>query len=312
MRCLIIDDMHSGIVSMLQELGVAPEYRPGINRSEILESVSAYEMLMVRSKTPIDRELVAAATNLKLVARAGAGLDNLDMEVLNARGIEVINASEGNRDAVAEHAVGLLLSLTNKIQKADKEVRSLIWDREGNRGVEVMGRTVGIVGYGFMGQAFASRLQGFGCKVLAYDKYKEGFGDHLVKEATMQEVFQEADVLSLHVPLTSETRGLVDKYYLNRFNKQIFLINTSRGEVVHLHAVTEALVEGKVLGAGLDVLENEKLHLLTPEQRISFESLVNSDRVVLTPHVAGWSVESYKKINEVLVEKIRGFLSTIS
>jgi D-3-phosphoglycerate dehydrogenase / 2-oxoglutarate reductase len=311
MRCLIIDEMHPSIGPLLHALGVEVEYAPTITRSEIKQILPQFHLLIVRSKTPIDADLLGAAPQLKLVARAGAGIDNLEMEALEKRGIAVVNASEGNRDAVGEHTLGLLLSLTNKIQKADKEIRRGVWDREGNRGMEVLGKTVGIIGYGHMGRSFARRLSGFGCRVLAYDKYLTNYSDEFAKEVSLNDLFEQTDILSLHIPLTSETKGLVDKYYLNRFHKDILFINTSRGEIVPLDHLVEALESGKVLGAGLDVLENEKLEFLLPAQRISFQKLMESPRVVVTPHVAGWSVESYERINRVLVEKIQAFLTTI-
>lgn len=303
--CLIIDQMHESIIPMLKDIGMIPDYRPDIQREEILQIISQYEGIIVRSKTEIDQELIGKATNLRFVGRAGAGLDQLDEQALAQRNIKILNAPEGNRDALAEHATGMLLALMNKIHTADQQIRQGFWDREGNRGVELMGKTVALIGYGYMGQAFARRLSGFGVKVLAYDKYKTKYGDAYAKEATMDMIYQSADILSLHVPLTPETLFFIDNIYLNRFQKNIFLLNTARGKVITLKTLAEAIERGKIRGAALDVLENEKLHRLSEEQKIYFEKLTQSDRVIFTPHVAGWTFESYQKINQVLIEKIK-------
>jgi D-3-phosphoglycerate dehydrogenase len=216
----------------------------------------------------------------------------------------VLHASEGNRDAVGEHAIGLLLGLLRNIAKADHEVKNFVWEREANRGLEIMDKTVGIIGYGNTGRAFARRLSGFGCNVFAYDKYKANFSDTFCKERELENIFNEADILSLHIPLTGETRMLVDINYLKRFKKPIILINTARGEIVSLTAVVKALDEGVVRGAALDVLENEKLDKLTAEQREAFNSLREMSNVIFTPHIAGWTFESHVKINVALVQKI--------
>lgn len=304
-NCLIVDKMHDSILPKLTEIGVEGNYRPDITREEILETIADYDGLIIRSKTKVDKELIDKAAKLKFIGRAGAGLDQLDMERLDARGIVVVNAPEGNRDAVGEHAVGMLLTLFNKIIQADTQVRNKIWDREGNRGEELMGKTVGIIGYGNMGQAFARRLSGFGVKVLAYDKYRVSYSDAFAEQATMEEIFQEADILSLHIPLTAESRFMIDVSYLNRFKKNIFLINTARGEIIKLETLATCLENGKIRGAVMDVLENEKLKSYSPAQDQMFERLVQSDKIIFTPHVAGWTFQSYEKINQVLVEKIK-------
>jgi D-3-phosphoglycerate dehydrogenase / 2-oxoglutarate reductase len=303
-KCLIIDPMHESIFEMLRGIGWEPDYHPDITREEIKSKHIGYQGLMVRSKTPIDRDLLGATPTLKVIGRAGAGLDNLDLPYLAEKGIQVVHASEGNRDAVGEHAVGLLLSLIRNIAKADKEVRKFVWAREANRGGEIMGKTVGIIGYGNTGRAFAKRLSGFGCNVLAYDKYKTNFSDAFCREVKMETIFDEAEILSLHIPLTGETRMLVDTSYLKRFKNGIILINTARGEIVSLDAVHKALVEGNLRGAALDVLENEKLDRLTAPQKDVFNSLCDKSNVIFTPHIAGWTFESHVKINVALIQKI--------
>jgi D-3-phosphoglycerate dehydrogenase len=304
-KCLIVDKMHPSIVPLLTEIGYQAEYLPNISRAEVLAQISNYEGLIVRSKLQVDTELIQLASSLKFVARAGAGLDQLDEDALKEKGINILNAPEGNRDAVGEHTLGMLLNLLNHISRADQQIRRGVWDREGNRGVELMGKTVGIIGYGNMGQAFASRLSGFGVQVLAYDKYRTHYSDAFAQEATMDEIFQRTDILSFHVPLTSETQFLVDKLYLSNFYKSIYLLNTARGKIITLATLVEALTSGKIKGAALDVLENEKLQQLTPEQQAAFAQLRQSQRVLFTPHVAGWTFESYEKINQTLVEKIK-------
>lgn len=303
--CLIIDRMHESISPMLERIGLKPDYRPDIRREEVLNIIGGYTGLIVRSKTAVDRDLIERAVNLRFVGRAGAGLDQLDEKALVDRNIAVINAPEGNRDALAEHATGMLLALMNKMHTADRQVRKGIWDREGNRGVELMGKTVGLIGYGYMGQAFARRLNGFGVKVLAYDKYKENYGDAYARETSMEVLYESADILSLHVPLTPETLFFIDDKLLRRFHKDIFLLNTARGKLIQLKALSEAIESGKIRGAALDVLENEKLNSLSAEQRFYFNRLTRSERVLFTPHVGGWTFESYEKINQVLVDKIK-------
>lgn len=296
--------MHESLFNMLKEIGWESDYQPLITREEIRTRHHRYHGLIVRSKTQIDRDLLGPNPTLKFIGRAGAGLDNLDLPFLLEKNIKVIHASEGNRDAVAEHAVGLLLTLTRNISKANAEVRNFRWEREANRGEEIMGKTIGIVGYGNTGQAFAKRLSGFGCNVFAYDKYKTNFSDGFGKEVPMETIFNEADVLSLHIPLTDETKMLVDINYLKRFKKRIILINTARGEIVSLTGLDKALTEGYLRGAALDVLENEKLDKFSVTQQQAFNSLRDKSNVIFTPHIAGWTFESHVKINVALVQKI--------
>lgn len=303
-QCLIIDRTHECIIPGLEKLGYRVDYEPGLSRPEVLKRIAPYEGLIVRSKLAVDREFIDRATSLRFVARAGAGLDQLDVAALNARNVTILNAPEGNRDALAEHMVGMLLTLLNTMHRTDRQVRAGIWDREGNRGVELMGQTVGLIGYGYMGRAFAQRLSGFGVRVLAYDKYQESYGDAYAEEAPMDKLYDQADIISFHVPLTQETYQWVDQAYLDRFRKDVFLLNSARGKIVTFRTLAEALRRGKLRGVALDVLENEQLAKLTDEQRRYFDELVQSDRVLFTPHVAGWTHASYRKISEVLVEKI--------
>ncbi|NBA84132.1 phosphoglycerate dehydrogenase [Emticicia sp. CRIBPO] len=308
MRVLIVDEMHESIVQMPKELGLSVDYFPNILLEEVLNKVEDYDGLIIRSKFFIDEDFLQRAKKLKFIGRAGAGLDLIDLDGCKKRGIEVFAANEANRIAVAEHLIGMLLTLFNKINTADVEVRNKIWLREANRGEELFGKTVGIIGFGNNGQATADRLVAFGCKILAYDKYRYGFGNHFIHESSMDQIFREADILSLHIPLTKESQNMVDEQFLSHFKKDIYFCNIARGEIVVLKDLIKALKTGKVKGACLDVLENEKLKKLTPEQEVNFEYLVQAKNVILTPHVAGWTHESYKKINTVLKDKIQRFL----
>ena len=302
---LIADEMHPSLFAMLDEAGYTYDYQPTISRPELLEALDRYTGLIIRSKTRVDEELLNRAINLRFIGRAGAGLDLINLAAAERRSIAVFHAGEGNRDAVAEHTVGMLLALLTNILKADREVRQGIWDREGNRGYELGSLTVGLIGYGNNGHATARRLSGFGCRVLAYDKFLTNYGDEFANEATMAQLMAEADVISLHVPLTDNTRMLVDDDFIRQMAKPFYLINIARGEIASLAAVVRGLESGKLRGVCLDVLENEKLTKLTPDQQTAFDYLRQLDRVVLTPHVAGWTHESYVRINEVLVRQLK-------
>lgn len=297
--------MHPSIVELLKKDGHEVVNAPEIDRQGIKDQIDQFDGLVIRSKTPMDQDLLQYASNLKFIARAGAGLDQIDLDYLSERNIQLFHAAEGNRDAVAEHAIGGLLALFNHLIQGDNQVRKGVWDREGNRGYELKGKTVGIMGYGNMGKAFAKRLRGFGVEVLAYDKYKFDFGTNQVQEVIWEKLKAEADVLSIHVPLTDETRGFFTLEELQSFAKPFWLINTARGEVISFKTLNEALDEGVLKGAVLDVLENEKFQKFTQEQKSEFEKLARRENVVFSPHVAGWTFESYEKINQVLVKKIR-------
>lgn len=300
---LIVDDLHPIFIEQVEALGYTCDYQPTIKLEEALAILPQYEGLVIRSKFQVTAEIIDMAANLRFIARAGAGMDNIDEAYAIQKGIILINAPEGNRDAVGEHAIGLLLSLMNNLNRGDAEVRNGLWQREANRGYELKGRTVGIIGYGHMGQSFARKLKGFEVNVIAYDKYKTGFSDDYAREVSMEEIVKHSDVLSLHVPLTPETNGLVNDEYLFHFKKPIFLLNTARGQVVETQAVLNGIRQGKILGAGLDVLETEKFPALAEQPW--FEELKNSGKVILSPHVAGWTFESYRKISEVMAVKIK-------
>jgi len=309
-KILIVDDLHENIFPLLAEMGFEVNYQPQIKRPEILEIIKDYAGLIIRSKTKVDKDFLTYCENLRFIGRAGAGLDLIDVLEVELKNIKVFAANEGNSDAVAEHTLGMILMLFNKLNWADAEVRHRVWEREKNRGIELKGMTVGIIGYGNMGTAVAKRLLGFEVKVLAYDiaeKKEHQYGLY-AKNANLSDIFEEADLVSIHVPLTDETRMMVSDNFIQKFKKNIFIVNTSRGEVACTESILKGLQAGKVRGACLDVLENEKFSSLTVEQGAIYSQLFQMENVVLTPHIAGWTVESYRKINEVLVNKIREIL----
>ena len=306
MNILVTDHTHPVLPQLLREAGHHVDIDPAVDYDSLLAVVGRYDALVVRSKIVIDRNFLDHARHLRCIGRVGAGMETIDVDYAARMGIACLNSPEGNQDAVGEHAVGLLLALFDHIARADAEVRRGLWQREANRGMEVKGKTVGIIGFGHMGSAFAQRLQGFECTLLAYDKYKPaGYAPEYVQEVSLAELQQRADVVSLHVPLTDETHYMVDSAFLHAFAKDIFLINTSRGPVVKTTDLTAALEEGKVQGAALDVLEYEDMtqDALNGTLATQLSPLI-SHRVVLTPHVAGWTAESKEKLARVLAGKI--------
>ncbi|MBL7942041.1 MAG: hydroxyacid dehydrogenase [Flavobacteriales bacterium] len=302
-----MDTVHPVLESRLTAAGFACIAHWDTPREKLLVEISQATGIVIRSRITINREFIDAATGLKFIARSGSGLENIDVEYARSKGIVLFNSPEGNRDAVAEHVLAMLLTLFDKLNKADREVRQGMWDREGNRGIELAGKTVAIIGYGVMGSAVAERLSGFRCRILAHDKFKSGFGSSTVEESDLLRIFEEADIVSLHLPLTAETTGYVNAGFLNQFRKSIYLINTARGKNVVTADLVEAMKSGRVSGACLDVLEYEKASLEGLDisaQPPPLQYLMSSPNTVLTPHVAGWTVESYEKLSAVLAEKI--------
>jgi len=307
-RILLIDEMHPSIFPLLISIGAGADYRPDIKPAEVRAALAGFDGLILRSKMRVTAATLELADQLKFVARAGAGVDNIDAQALQARNIALIGANEGNRQAVGEFALGLLLSLVRHITRSDKQVREKVWLREENRGEEISSKKIGIIGYGNMGQSFAKVLSGFGCRVLAYDRFAPEKVQLPVERVSLEELQHEADVVSLHIPYIPENLGLADAAFFQGFRKPFWFLNTSRGDVVDQAALVQHLKSGKVKGAALDVLENEKLHTLTAAQQEHFSYLASAGNVILTPHIAGWTHESYVKINEVLVDKIRQVL----
>ena len=304
-KILFIDTMHPLLQKELTRLGYKCIDGTKFSREKVKSIIHEYFGVAIRSRIFLDKEILQKATHLRFIARAGAGMESIDVTFAKQKGIICINSPEGNRDAVAEHALGMLLCLFNNINKADKEVREGKWIREENRGTELQGKTVGIIGYGNMGSAFAKRLQGFGVKVLAYDKYKREYGNQGVKEVGLNEIFKRTDVLSLHVPLTEETDYMMNDKFLNKFKKKIYVINTARGKIINTNDLVKNLKSGKVLGACLDVLEYEDTSFEKFKISPSLNYLTQSNKVILTPHIAGWTFESNEKIAKVLVGKIK-------
>lgn len=304
-RILIADDMHECILSLLKEYGYDPVYLPIIDRAGILEIISDFEGLIIRSKTEVDKELIDAGINLKLVARAGAGMDKVDEDYLSEKGIKAINAPEGNRDALGEHALGMLLSLLHRIPSSHQEIKTYKWDREGNRGIELKGKVVGIYGVGNMGMSFARKLRGFDCEVIGFDKYKGPFEGGFIKNVELDELMERSEILSLHIPLYPETRQLFDETYLRKFKKMKVLLNTARGEILNTVGLIKLLQDGTLYAAGLDVLENEKLVDYSVQEKAQLDQLNSFPNVLITPHVGGWTYESYQRISEVIAQKIK-------
>lgn len=306
MKINFIDTVHPVLSTRLTVAGHTCEDLSEYSGEALLKQLHDSEGLVVRSRLMLDESVLQHAPRLRFIARAGAGMENIDKEACAARGIKLFNSPEGNRDAVAEHALGMLLSLMNKLPKADREVRQGVWDRKTNSGNELCGSTVGIIGFGQMGTAFAQRLQSFGVKVIAHDKYRGGFSNEQVAEVALDELQQRSDVISLHLPLTQETTHFADAEFFARCAKPVWFINTARGPITDTAALLDAIDAGKVRGACLDVLEFEERSLrgLKAEQDGTLKRLYACDKVLLSPHVAGITEQSYFKLANVLADKI--------
>lgn len=308
MKVLHLDTNHSTLLEQLYDAGFENHEDYTSSKTEIEKKVHDYDGIIIRSRFSIDQSFLEKAINLKFIGRVGAGLENIDCRFAYSKGIELIAAPEGNRNAVGEHSLGLLLSLFNKLNKADKEVRKGKWMREDNRGIELDGKTIGLIGYGNMGKAFAKKLRGFDVTVLCYD-IKPNIGDENCKQVSLENLQQNADVLSLHTPQTEDTKQMINANFINSFSKEFWLINTARGTSVVTKDLVKALKAGKILGAGLDVLEYEKSSFenLFPNNKIpeAFKYLINADNIILSPHVAGWTIESKERLAQTIVDKIK-------
>ena len=307
MKILHIDKNHPLMLSQLSAQGFE-NYEDYTSSKEIIESkIADYDGIIIRSRFPIDKTFLDKATRLKFIGRVGAGLENIDCNYAESKGITLIAAPEGNRNAVGEHALGMLLALLNKFKKANNEIKNGKWLREENRGWELDGKTVGIIGYGNMGKSFAKKLRGFDCNVICYDILPDK-GDENAKQVTLVDFFRQADIVSLHTPQTPQTEKMINAAFINSFAKSFWFLNTARGKSVVTDDLVHALQNGKVLGAGLDVLEYEKASFedffsdgQMPE---SFKYLLEADNVILTPHIAGWTLESKEKLAQIIVDKI--------
>ncbi len=304
LNIFIADDVHELLPNGLREAGYNVLYLPNATREDILENIFTMNVLVIRTKTQVDKEIIDLGENLICIARAGAGMDNVDEKYAEQKGIVCLNAGEANADAVGEHTIGMLLMLMNNLSRAHSEVKQKKWRREENRGFELAGKTVGIIGFGNTGKAVAKKLQGFDVKVLVYDKYLVNYGTPYAIECNLQQIFDEADIVSFHIPLNDETHWMVDQNFLNAFKKKIYLLNLSRGKIIKSEDLCQNLKSGKVLGCALDVLENEDLESLNEGEKRIFEYLIAKETVVLAPHIGGWTVESYRKISLVLLDKL--------
>ena len=326
MKILHLDTNHPLLIEQLNALGYINHEDYRASKEDVVAKISNYDGIIIRSRFTIDKQFLDAASKLKFIGRVGAGLENIDCDYAEQKGVYLISAPEGNRNAVGEHALGMLLSLLNNLNQANQEVKNGLWRREENRGVELDGKTVGLIGYGNMGKAFAKKLKGFDVEVICYD-IKEGVGDDNAKQVSLEELQLKSDVLSLHTPETPLTINMVDSKFINAFTKPFWLINISRGKSVVTKDLVEALKSGKILGAGLDVLEYEKSsfesmfstnkklechsELVEESQNLknylpeAFQYLIQAKNVLLSPHVAGWTVESKEKLAQTIVDKIK-------
>lgn len=311
MKILLLDKNHPLITEQLLAKNFILEEDFTSSYDEVCGKIQNYDGIIIRSRIPLDQNFLEKATHLKFIARVGAGMENIDIPVAERLGIQLINSPEGNRDSVAEHVVGMLLILMNRLFIASNEVKKGIWLREENRGDELLGKTVGLIGYGNMGKATAKRLSGFGCKVIFHD-IVPGLSDEFATQVSLEELKQKAEVLSLHIPLTNETHYLIDSTFINEMKNEFYFVNTARGKNVETKYLVEALKSGKVKGACLDVLEYEKASFekldtstsLSTRENEDLQYLLDSEKVIVTPHIAGWTHQSKEKLAQVIVDKI--------
>lgn len=311
MKILLLDSNHPLITEQLLAKGFVLEEDFTSSYDEVLQKINQYDGIIIRSRIPLDKNFLENAPNLKFIARVGAGMENIDLETAKNLGISLINSPEGNRDAVAEHVVAMLLILMNRLFIASEEVKNGIWKREENRGDELLGKTFGIIGYGNMGKATAKRLSGFGVEVIFYD-ILPNLEDEFAKQVSLEELQERADILSLHIPFDASTEYLVDENFISKMKKNFYLVNTARGKNVKTSALVDALKSGKVRAAALDVLEYEKSSFenldtstsLSTRNKEDLQFLLDSDQVIVTPHIAGWTHQSKEKLAQFIVDKI--------
>ncbi|MCY0969814.1 2-hydroxyacid dehydrogenase [Chryseobacterium wangxinyae] len=304
MKILLLDKNHPLITEQLLAKDFILEEDFTSSYDEVCAKIQNYDGVIIRSRIPLDKNFLEKAKNLKFIARVGAGMENIDIPVAEKLGIQLINSPEGNRDSVAEHVVGMLLILMNRLFIASNEVKNGIWLREENRGDELLGKTVGLIGYGNMGKATAKRLSGFGCKVIFHDILTD-LSDEYATQVSLEELKNEAEVLSLHIPLTDSTNYLIDDIFISEMKNNFYFVNTARGKNVETKSLVKALESGKVKGACLDVLEYEKAsfeNLETENEDLNY--LLHSEKAIVTPHIAGWTHQSKQKLAQVIVDKI--------
>lgn len=303
-KVLITDDVHPLFMKKMQEAGIDYDFDPGIHQEGVQEIIPHYDAVIINSKITMNREMIDRAEKLQFIGRAGSGMEIIDTDYADEKGIRYANTPEGNRDAVGEHTIGLMLTLLNNIAKADREIRHGQWLREENRGKELRELTVGLLGYGHMGGAVAEKLYGFGAKIIAYDKYRSGFSDLYVQEVEQEQFFTETELLSIHLPLTPETKWLVNRSYLEQFEQLHYVVNTARGKNLVTSDLVKMLSENSLSGAALDVLEEENPDYFSKNFQSDFFNLIKFNKLAVTPHIAGWSNESKRKIADLLATRL--------
>ena len=311
-KVLISDGVHPLLIEKLEQIGYTVFYQPKIALANVLEQIASYEGLVINSKILVDKNFLDKAVNLKWIGRLGSGLEIIDLPYAAKKNVHIINSPEGNRNAVAEHMMGMLLSLANNLNRIDEEVRARHWDREAARGFEILGKTIGIIGFGNTGQAFARKLAGFGVDILVYDKYKTVYADEFtsLRAVSLSELQQKSDIISLHLPLTKETHHFANNDFFKECKEGFILLNSSRGNCLDLQAILKLLENGICRGACLDVFENEKPASYSESESLLYKRLFTLPNTVLSPHVAGWTIESKEKMARIIFEKLSTFLKT--
>ena len=309
-RFLITDNVPDGFLKKFDEIQYEVDYYPELYNNTLSEIIHHYEGIVMSTFITLDAEMLSKAKNLKYVLRPGSGLDNIDLNYCKSNGILVFNSPEANKDSVGEHAIGILLSLLNNIPRSVEEVKKHIWKREANKGTEIKNKTIGIIGYGNTGKAIAKKLSGFDAHLLAYDKYVHDY-EYYVKKSTLEEIFSQADIITIHVPLTPETYHMVDERFISKFKKTIYIINTARGKIVDTKALLSSIKKGRISGAALDVLENENLSSYTEDENKILDDLIETGKCIITPHIAGWTTEARENIFYFVLQKFQDYLSSL-